>query len=641
MRTVKDNEFLNKVIEEFKIEIPSKFLDLSIYNEIENFKDAEYIYCIAYEMLIRTDEYNTLLKEYEPLKNKSKQTMTKNDEFLKLRELIKKMNDLGLKKTSFLGFDCGDDNDHVFKKIEYYEEIINSPWNVRLLHKFQLNSNENIFYLLAKFYFEKGELYALINDYYYYPIPQKAKELVINSLKEYYQLKTEEQYNEFYNLLDSYFIPCIIDSTDKIEYKSLGSNNIYLKELDKDFLSTLNEKKHENLLIPTKSDFTNYNMEFWNKFCVNDIKDGLNKLIEFYINSNMIYNRDIQHTSVSIDEILENPSNFYIPCVNRLTPPIVYNWDITSDTVIDNNFKKSLEFDGLKSILDKRGYITLKKEENIHLVQLSEYISLSLLDDSFLKTLTYEDLKNIYINMEPKFSRPRLIFDEARLTNIPINLNLSKEDLLLYISQIKDEYGRDKNIVKTDKEYFFNLPLESEFIQMPANIKLADKKRTSNDKKLFPVKRKDFKKRLSYAFYIYDLYKFFLPYIKQKINAIRTERVADIEKEKDERGFNPIDHDEIERIKVTAKSDIANYINDSLRAKISGLFEDLSEETVKYCLTTMKEFIHGINLKGEQDYLKKVNNPEKEENPKPKYKNLIIGDSFIIKSEKFCKDLGF
>ncbi len=57
MKTVKDNKFLNEVINEFKIEIPSKFLDLSIYNEIENFKDAEYVYCIAYEMLIRTDEY--------------------------------------------------------------------------------------------------------------------------------------------------------------------------------------------------------------------------------------------------------------------------------------------------------------------------------------------------------------------------------------------------------------------------------------------------------------------------------------------------------------------------------------------------------------------------------------------------------
>lgn len=66
-------------------------------------KDAEYIYCIAYEMLIRTNEYKALLNEYKPLKNKSKNDMT-NDEFLKLRKLIDRMNALGLKKTSFFRF---------------------------------------------------------------------------------------------------------------------------------------------------------------------------------------------------------------------------------------------------------------------------------------------------------------------------------------------------------------------------------------------------------------------------------------------------------------------------------------------------------------------------------------------------------
>lgn len=636
MTPVKEDKILSDICREYNIELPNNLQNITIYEEIRNFKDAEYIYCIAYEMLIRTDEYNTLLKEYEPLKNKSKQNMT-DDEFLKLRELIKKMNDLGLKKTSFLGFDCGDDKEHVFKKIEYYNEIINSPWNVRMLHKFQLDSDENIFYLLANFYLEKGKLYKLVNDDYYYPIPQKAKELVINSLKEYSQWKTEEQYNEFYNLLDSYFIPCILDSTDKIEYKSLSSNNIYLKELDKNFLSTINEKKHENLLIQAKADFTHYNINFWNKFYINDIKNGLNKLIEFHVNRKLIYNQNIQHTSASIDEILKNPSNFYIPCVNRLTPPIIVKWDIESNMLLDNNFIKNLKFDGIKSILGNRGYITVRKEENIHLVQLNEYISLSLLDDSFLETLTYEDLKNIYINTEPKFSRPRLMFDEAKLTNIPINLNLSKEDLLLYLSQIKDEYDRDKNIVKTDKEYFFNLPLESEFTQMPTHIKHANIKRTPNDKKLLPVKRNEFKRNFASAFYLYDLNKFFLPYydkyIEEKRNAIKTENNLKIQKIKEERGIYPIEHEIINDNKKIVKSNIANYENNIIK-QLFNLVEDLSEEQIEYYLTTMKEFIHGVNLKEEKNSLKKTNNTEKDEKPNPKYKDLIIGNSNIIKSNK-------
>ena len=247
MKSIEENEFLINFCKKHNIEIPNNFKNMKIYEEIENFKDAEYIYCIAYEMLIRTNEYKALLNEYKPLKNKSKNDMT-NDEFLKLRKLIDRMNALGLKKTSFLGFDCDDDNDHVFKRIEYYDEIINTPWNVRMLHKFESDSDENIFYQLAKFYFEKGKLYKLINSYYY-PISTEAKELVIDYIKNKSLWKTQEECNEFYSLLDDYYVPCTSETTDTIKYKSLSSNTIYLSELDKDFLLLLKEKKSNNLFI--------------------------------------------------------------------------------------------------------------------------------------------------------------------------------------------------------------------------------------------------------------------------------------------------------------------------------------------------------------------------------------------------------
>src|SRR5574344_2939230 len=117
MIDIENHNFFKLLIEDFKIELPNNLKERKIYKEIENFKESEYIYCIAYEMLIRTDEYNRLLEEYKPLKDKSKYDMT-NDEFSKLREIIKDMNQLGLKKTSFLGFDNENDDDHVFKMIE-------------------------------------------------------------------------------------------------------------------------------------------------------------------------------------------------------------------------------------------------------------------------------------------------------------------------------------------------------------------------------------------------------------------------------------------------------------------------------------------------------------------------------------------
>ena len=91
MKSIEENEFLINFCKKHNIEIPNNFKNMKIYEEIENFKDAEYIYCIAYEMLIRTNEYKALLNEYKPLKNKSKNDMT-NDEFLKLRKLIDRMN---------------------------------------------------------------------------------------------------------------------------------------------------------------------------------------------------------------------------------------------------------------------------------------------------------------------------------------------------------------------------------------------------------------------------------------------------------------------------------------------------------------------------------------------------------------------
>ena len=630
MKAIGKNEVLNLLLTEYSIDLPNNLQNRKIYEKIENFREAEYIYCIAYEMLIRTDEYNRLIEEYKPLKNKSKYDMT-NEEFLKLRELIRKMNQLGLKKTSFLGFDNENDYDHVFKMIEYYDEVSNSPWNVKKLDKFEIEPSlgyKSIYHMLIDFYNKKNQLYKLKNGEY--------KKIHLKRIEEY---KSKEinfindiHITEIYKYINILFIPDV--TNEKIIYKAL-KDITYLNQLDKDFLSMLKEKKNKDLLIPIKSDFTRYNIKFWNKFYVNDIKDGFNKLIKFHLEHNHIYDQNSQQINVSFNEIAENPSNFYIPCVNRNIKNTFRKWYRENNLVLDNTFINNMKFNGIKSIFSKEGYIRLKKEESIYLVQLSEYISLSLLEKSFLETLTYEDLKNIYIDTEPKFSRPRLMFDEARLTNIPINLNLSKEDLLHYISQIKDDYDKDKNIVKTDIEYFFDLPLESDLTEMPTNIKYANQKRSSEDKKIFPIKRNEFNKRIAYAFYIYDLFKFFVPYTKQKINDLRKERDDEIKKEKDTRGFDPINNNKIENIKEDAKIDISDYTNDSLITQITYLFNnELSQKQVEYYLTTMKEFIHGINLKGENNVLKKVYNPEANEKCYPKYKNLIIGNSYITKSNK-------
>lgn len=631
MESIENNELLNGLCQEYNIELPKNLQNRKIYEEIVNFKDAEYIYCIAYEMLIRTDEYKQLLKEYEPLKNISKNDMT-NEEFLKLRELIERMNDLGLKKTSFLGFDCDDDNDHVFKRIEYYDEVINSPWSVRIVHKFQIDQSSgfhSIYHMLIDFYNKKNELYVFENGEY--------KNISLKPLDTNEEDQTNVINNihitEIHKIIDNLFISYSAD--DNLEYKAL-KDIVYLKELDEDFLSLLKEKKNSDLLIQTKSNFSYYNTNFWNKYSVNDIKNGLNKLVDFHVSHNLIYDKSgMRIVNISTNQILKNPTNFYIPCANRMEKPEYFPWSQMNDEIPENYFQEQLKYNGHDYIIAQEGFLKVKREDVIYLINIDKYISLSYLHDSFLETLEYEDLKNKYIETEPLFSRPRLMFDEARLTNIPINLNLSKEDLLLYISQIKDDYDRDKNIVKTDEEYFFDLTLESDLTSIPSHIKYAHEKRSSSDKKLLPVKRHDFTKSFASAFYIYDLFKFFIPLFEKKRNDIREKRDLEIKELKDSRGIYKVDHDKIDDIKKIAKSEIIDYENDNMIVQIVYLHnDDLSKEQVEYFLTTMKEFIHGVNQKGENNVFKKQYDPTKEEDPEPKYKNLIIGDSYIIKSNK-------
>lgn len=631
MESIENNEILVGLCKEYNIELPNNLQNMKVYEEIKNFKDSEYVYCIAYEMLIRTDEYNALLKEYEPLKDKSKGDMSA-EEFLKLNELIGKMNDLGLRKTSFLGFDCDDgdgdgDSDHVFKRIACYDEVTSSPWSVRMVHKFQIDPSlgfNSIYHMLLNFYGEKNKLYGLLYGKYI-KIPTKSNKENQNSPINNIHI------TEIYKAIDAVFIPYV--SGNNIEYKLLKDIK-YLKELDKDFLSLLKEKQNSDLLIQIKSDFSHNNIEFWNKYCVNDIKDGLNKLVEYHLNNNLIYDQNIKHVALSKNDILKNPSNFYIPCVNRTIEPKNRKWDRTTSSVRQDRFIKQLEFNGLKSIVGNGGYITLREEENIYLVQISEYIPLILLDDLFLETLKYENLKNTYIATEPLFSRPRLMFDEARLVNIPINLNLSKEDLLFYISQIKDEYEMNRNIVKTHEEYFFNLTTERDFAKMPGNIKYAYEKRDSKlDKKVLPKKREEFKKNLAMAFYAYDLYKFFIPLFEKKRKFIRNERDLQIRKEKESRGSSQNSHN-INEIRDIANEKLKNYQNNNLITQISYLVKDFSEEQLEYYLRTMKEFIHGTNEESEESVLKKQYNSEKKDNPDPKYKSFIIGDSNIVKTNK-------
>lgn len=380
-------------------------------------------------------------------------------------------------------------------------------------------------------------------------------------------------------------------SSKQTIYKSL-SDTIYLKELREDFLNILEEKQEKNILKQIKSD-SQVTIDFWYKYTLNDVKYGIDQLITYYMNNSKIKRlHNTNQDTITFLEVILKPSDFFVPAIDRSSTP------------------------------------------NKHtMMQITQNLPLRFLEDAFLSTLEFSNIKGLYIETEPIFSRPRLVFEEARLINLPINLNLSKEELLFYISQIKDDYDKDKDIVKDPIEYILDLTLEGDYAEMPTNIKHVNQ--NAQSKKLFPNERKKFKTSLAHAFYIYDLYKFFIPIIEKKRKSLRKDKDVEIQKVKDSRSIFAINHEKIEWIRNSAKEEISKYENNKLITEISKIVKKyVSEEQTVYYLTTMKEFIHGINQEGENDPLKKVIEPKNLENPKPKYKNLIIGNSYIIKSNK-------
>ncbi|MDN5042536.1 hypothetical protein O8C80_04200 [Aliarcobacter butzleri] len=108
--------------------------------------------------------------------------------------------------------------------------------------------------------------------------------------------------------------------------------------------------------------------------------------------------------------------------------------------------------------------------------------------DKIIKKIDKNDINKDFISfLRCNFKRPKLYFQKNKIAKIDINLNLPKEELIAYISKIKDEYDKDNSIIKT--------PLEL----LGETLEKSDNKKTPKKPKAFV-----------YAdwFYIYDYWKY-------------------------------------------------------------------------------------------------------------------------------------
>jgi len=146
----------------------------------------------------------------------------------------------------------------------------------------------------------------------------------------------------------------------------------------------------------------------------------------------------------------------------RIRTPITYSNDILKNKTNNNSyiyFEKDSFFS--ESFYDKNTIVEKIKENNIN----KEFIS----------------------SIRFSFKRPKLQFQRNKIVKIDSNLNLPKEELIAYISKIKDDFDKDNSIIKTPLE------LLGETLEKSDNNKTPKKPKAS-----------------VYAdwFYIYDYWKY-------------------------------------------------------------------------------------------------------------------------------------
>lgn len=406
-------EKLEKILKYYKEDnILMPVIDDPRYETIKNYEDFEFTNCIAYEMVIRTEE------------------------FKKTEYLISTIKDL--KKLNYLErcYYMSEKGKYIFlKEIRFMHKDIEELLKKHVDNKSSPNTIDEI---LADLYIEL----------------EKSKEI----LKAYGILN-----------LNSFLTQDMIDLTNG------------------DF----------NLL-----DQIGY-------LTIKDFKNGIDLLINFYLQKERIYKKDISEvkfkkvTKTNSEEIKSKLKSYYI-------------------------------------------------ETDSNIIQISKDIIISDLDNEFQSFIKKHHNKYKYIDTQPNYTRPSLHFLNAKIINLPINLNFPEEELKSLILKIKKDYDNKNFLIKTPVEQL--------------GEKLEKFKRPNSEKKLPSRDIERRKDAFAKAFCVYDLDKVLSPIFAKKNEEFR----KNINDYKDDNPYT----------KIKLKEEISSIVG-------------VCDDTVKVYRTLMKEYIDG------------------------------------------------
>lgn len=314
----------------------------------------------------------------------------------------------------------------------------------------------------------------------------------------------------------------------------------------------------EEMYISPIADVTFALNEHLYAYTIDDVDNGLDKLIVFYLDNNEVYlirdeyfeaygikiPRYKKADDITLEEVFTNLSKYYIPC----------NPD--------------------------RHIVAINAIEPIK--QLDKNIPLDLLEKKFLATLSSSDLKEKYIQIEPRYKRPVLRFQENKIINLPVNLNLPKEELVEYISKIKDEYDYGHAQIKNPLERIGKIFKKVSRFKNTENLR-----QHKNNKKV----------GMADAFFVYDIYQVLFPYFENKKKEIVQKKEDEIKKIRQRHDIDKVQKDTlIQDEKECANVNKKLYAKVELNKKISR-WGKLPEYNIDDMYKLMKEYIEDLKYK--------------------------------------------
>lgn len=330
----------------------------------------------------------------------------------------------------------------------------------------------------------------------------------LNSIKE----ELPPYPNDIQETFDKYLVNCEKVNDLKISYLKIKKElEMKLKE-SKPILEKIGITNPIPFLGQDMYNFTGDDFKLLNHhkptLRVSHFNSGLERIIKYYLKKENIY---------------KNENSKFLLCKNEPIEKIIKNIElyyIYNDLL---RFKLSKDFD--ISILDK-------DIKNI----LIEY---------------YQEYQ--YMDIKPNYMRPLLYFKNSKLVNLEINLNCPKEELVSLISKVKDDYDKQKDLIKT--------PLEV----LDEKVTLFEK---PNGEKRIPKSFKEKKEVFANMFCVYDLDKVLTPIFDKKNKEFKIKQKEKL-----------IDRDEINP-----------YSKEYLKSEIS-MISRIPETSITKYRTLMKEYI--------------------------------------------------